>query len=143
MKSFVSILFAALLAFLCSACTEASLHLQAQTANAVAYAANAALPILVERYRQEGLDAIAKAPTRDEAERAIDAVRLKWQPVWKQWETLRIAEDAWAKAIEERGDLMSALRALGDAYCSLLVVWPEDVPVVPLAPLRCAKEAIP
>lgn len=119
------------------ACNANELQIQAQTANAVAAAANSTLPILVANYRLDGLEAIAQAGTADEAQRGVAAVKAKWAAVWNGWEALRIAEDDWAKAIEQRGALAPSLRALVVAYCALLAVWPDGIPVVPLAPLRC------
>ena len=112
-------------------------QIQAQTANAVASGANAALPMLVDKYRQEGNRAIEKAASRPDAEAALSAIKAKWKPVWDAWEVLRVAEDAWATALELGGDTTGALVGLKKAYCGLQGVWPDDVPVVPLAPLKC------
>jgi hypothetical protein len=131
-------IFVLVLALLVAACDLSALQIQVQTANALATAANTALPMLVERYRQEGIKAIEKATTKDEAEKAVAEVKVKWQPVWKAWETLRVAEDTWAKAIEARGEPGAALKSLSEAYCQLVVVWPGEIPALPLAPVRCS-----
>ena len=93
--------FLAVLAVLClgAGCDSAALQIQAQTANAVAGAANAGLPVLVERYKAEGGAAIEKAATRAEAETGVAAVKDRWSPIWYAWEALRVAEDGWAVAI--------------------------------------------
>lgn len=132
-----SALVAAALAFVLWGCNPNALSIQAQTANLVASAANSALPILVERYRREGDAAIARSGDRAEAEAAVAAVKDKWSPVWTAWEALRIAEDGWAATLEQGGDAKAALGALRDAYCALLGAWPNDVPAIPLAPIRC------
>lgn len=118
-------------------CDGAALQIQAQTANAVAAAANAGLPVLVERYKAEGDVAVAKAATRAEAETGVAAVKERWSPIWSAWEALRVAEDGWALAIEQGGDLGAAIQGLSVAYCGLVAVWPEDIPAIPLSPLRC------
>jgi len=118
-------------------CDAGALQIQAQTANAVASAANAGLPVLVERYKSEGDAAIERAATRAEAETGVAAVKERWAPVWAAWEALRVAEDGWAVAIEQGGDLGAAIQGLSVAYCGLVAVWPEDIPAIPLSPLRC------
>lgn len=114
---------------------------QIQTANSVAQAANATLPMLVETYRQEGLAAIEsvkdKGGTADDARKAIESVKTKWQPIWEAWAALRIAEDAWAKALEEDKDTTAALVGVRTAYCGFMARWPGSVPVIPLAPVIC------
>ncbi len=132
-----TVLLAVALCFL-NGCGVSARQIQAQTATAVANSANASLPILVGRYRLEGDRAIAEATDRAGAEAAVAAVQQKWTPVWKSWETLRLAHGAWA-ALLEKGDvgLAAALSALGDAYCGLLKVWPGDVPAIPLSVVRC------
>ena len=131
--------FLAVLAVLClgAGCDSAALQIQAQTANAVAGAANAGLPVLVERYKAEGDAAIEKAATRAEAETGVAAVKDRWSPIWSAWEALRVAEDGWAVAIEQGGDLGAAIHGLSVAYCGLVAVWPADIPAIPLSPLRC------
>jgi hypothetical protein len=122
-------------------CSDPFRQVQIHTADSVAEAANAALPILVERYRQEGFRAIdavkASGGNADDAKAAVEAVRAKWAPIWKAWETLSVAQDAWADALESGGDGGATVEALKEAYCGLRGVWPDDIPAVPLAPLRC------
>ncbi|MHC4854653.1 MAG: hypothetical protein ACYTF5_21835 [Planctomycetota bacterium] len=105
----------------------------------MAQGANSGLPILVERYRLEGDRAIAKAADREAAEVAIAAIKEKWKAVWKAWEAIRVAEDTWATALEEGGDLGAALPAMKAAYCGLVRVWPDDIPAIPIALVRCPK----
>lgn len=128
-------------------CNQTVMQVQAQTATAVASAANAALPVLVERYRREGIEIVLavkqRGGTADEARDLLQGLKDRWAPVWEAWEGLRIAQDAWADSIEGGGSPAAAAAALKDAYCGLMLVWPEDIPAVPLAPLSCAKEAIP
>ncbi len=128
-------------------CTDPARQIQARTADTVAQAANSALPILIERYRQEGFRAIdavkASGGSAEDAKAAVKAVKAKWEPIWAAWETLRVAQDAWADALEGGGDPAAALGALKEAYCGLRQVWPEDIPAVPLAPIKCSPKAAP
>lgn len=114
---------------------------QSQTANSVAAAANAALPTLVEAYCQEGLRVIdevkEKGGSAAEARVATAAVQEKWKPIWEAWAELRIAEDAWADALEKGSDTTAALAGLRSAYCGFMARWPGTIPVVPLAPIIC------
>lgn len=118
-------------------CSPSAIQIEAATANAVALAANSALPLLAEAFRQDGLSAIAdvkaRGGTADEARAAVAAVEAKWAPVWRGWAALRIAEDAWATALEQGGDTAAALAAVRLAYCGLLSEWPSSVPkLVPM-----------
>ncbi len=131
-------LMAAVVAFsLGVGCGGAALQIQAQTANAVAAAANAGLPVLVARYKAEGDAAIATATTRADAEAGVAAVKERWAPIWSAWEALRAAEDGWAVTIEQGSDMAAAIQGLSVAYCGLVAVWPEEIPAIPLSPLRC------
>jgi hypothetical protein len=122
-------------------CNDAALQIQARTADGIAQAANASLPMLVERWRQQGFDALEEVlrrkGSREEAEAAVAAVEAEWAPVWKAWDTLQIAQDHWATAIESGGDLGVALTEMVAAYCEFRAVWPKYIPAMPLAPLRC------
>jgi hypothetical protein len=123
-------------------CANPALQIQAATADSVAEAANSALPILVQRYREEGFRELERlkaegGANQDDANAALEVVKAKWKPIWDAWEALSIAQDAWATALETGGDTGPALKALKKAYCELRGVWPEDIPAVPLAPMRC------
>jgi hypothetical protein len=132
-----------ILATLLLGCGNAALQIQAATADAVADSSNAALPILVERYRDEGFRVLIKAKAdggnQDEARAAVAVVKKKWEPIWKAWETLRIAHNGWSDALESSGNYLAALIGLKNAYCALRIVWPDDIPAIPLGPVRCAK----
>lgn len=125
------------------ACSSATLQVESRVADGVAVAGNTALPILVERYRDEGIDAILAVKhaggSADEARAAVDAVKARWAPVWTAWDALAAAQDGWATAIEQGGDASAALGGLKAAYCSLLFSWPKDVPAAPLAPISCGE----
>jgi hypothetical protein len=124
-------------------CTDPARQIQARAADSVAQAANSALPILIERYRQDGFRALDKLKaaggTADDVPATLDAVRAKWKPVWDAWKALVVAQDAWADALEGGGNPTAAVTALKDAYCGLRGVWPEDIPAVPLAPVKCPE----
>ncbi len=128
-----------------SGCGNAALQIQVQAANGVATAANAGLPILIERYDQEGIDAIMAVKkvggTKDDSRAAAATVKAKWDPVWRAWETLKVAQDAWAGALESGGDTSAALGQLKGAYCGLKEVWPKEIPAVPLGPMKCPDPA--
>ena len=132
-----------LLALLLTGCPDAALQIQAQTADAVAQAANTELPVLVAQFRQDGLDALAlvekQGGTADKAREELAKVEAKWAMVWKAWATLRVAHDAWATALESGAGYAAALDGLSKAYCGLLKLWPGQVPIVPLAPVLCPQ----
>jgi hypothetical protein len=118
-------------------CPDSARQIQVQAANSLATAANTALPMLVERYRQEGLQVVAAAKTREEAEVGVAQVKLKWAPVWKAWGALALAEGLWADALEKDIDTSTVILELKTAYCALLKVFPEDIPALPLVLLTC------
>jgi hypothetical protein len=131
------------LVMMTSGCPDFSRQIQAQTANGIANGANAALTILQERYRQEGLAVLTEVHrsggTEAEARAELQKVIDKWKPIWQAWETLRVAEDAWATAIEQGGDTAAVLAAMKKAYCGLMQLWPESIPAIPLAPIKCEE----
>lgn len=133
----------AMLLVLAASCADPLRQIQIHTADSLAEGANSALPILVSSYRQEGFAAIdavkASGGTAAEARAAIEDIKARWKPVWQAWETLRVAQDAWADALEGGADTAAALVVLKDAYCGLRSVWPQDIPAVPLVPVRCPK----
>jgi hypothetical protein len=110
---------------------------QPQVATVVATGANAALPILIAAYRQQGLDAIQKAPDRASANVQLAAVEAEWEPVWKVWKMLEVADVAWVKSIEAHGDTAAIEAVVKTAFCDLLKVWPKSVPAKPIVPLVC------
>lgn len=112
-------------------------QIQVQTANSIAIASNAALPTLVGEYKQQGVTAINLSKTEEEATKKILAIQEKWQPIWKAWETLRVAHSAWADVLESNGDWLASLLALKNAYCGLLLVWPKEIPAIPMASVVC------
>ena len=120
---------------------KAPIEAQARVADGIAVAANAALPMLVEHYRQEGYTALQgvkdKGGNVDDANKAIDEVKDRWHPLWNAWASLAIAQNGWAAVLESGVDPAKALDELKNAYCELMAVWPDDIPAVPLAPLRC------
>jgi hypothetical protein len=85
----------------------------------------------------EGDKAIANSKTEAEARTRIEQIKADWKLVWASWETLRVAQDAWAKALEDGGDTAATLKALGEAYCGLQKVWPKQIKAIPLGPLQC------
>ena len=137
-------IFKVLLLVLClGGCDMSARQIQAHTADGVAQAANAALPILLDRYRQDGLDAIAKAETKADAEAALAAVKTRWEPLWKSWEAVRIAQNSWASALEAGKGTAAALAAVRSAYCGLQEVWPATITALPVVPISCLESKEP
>jgi hypothetical protein len=101
------IIFCILLAVL-SGC---SAQQQATAAAAVATSMNASLPLLIETYKQEGLDAIRRAPDRATAEAELAEIEGRWRPVWVAWDALASAE---------------VYQAVVEHYCSLMWNWPLE-----------------
>lgn len=128
-------------ALLCVGCTNALYQAQVHTANGIGTGANAALPILIDQYSNEGFRVLLEAKeagrTRIEAEAALKVVIDKWASIWEAWEALVVAQDRWATALEEGGNTGAALVGLKSAYCGLRGVWPDNIPAVPLVPLVC------
>jgi len=139
----LSILLALVLSLGTAGCPEfwAVLKSQDDAATAVADVANAALPMLVELYTQDGYRVIDKAKTPEEATDGIVAVEKKWKPVWQAWNVLRVAQNLWADTIESKGDTTQAFQGIKDAYCGLMVVWPKEIPVIPMGAFSCGEVA--
>lgn len=106
-------------------------------AQALATAANALLPILIDAMEQEGNIAIDKASSRQEAEDALAAIEKSWEPIWEKWKLLVVAQDAWARTIEGGGDTTEALAALKKAYCGLMAIYPKSIPAAPIGLVTC------
>jgi hypothetical protein len=129
--------------------SKTAIEAQARVADGIALAANSALPVLVDRYRQDGLIELQavkdRGGSREDAEAAIQAVKDRWHPLWNAWASLAVAQNGWADVLEHGGDGARALAELRNAYCELLAEWPGEIPVVPLAPLSCpaSKEPTP
>jgi len=133
------VLVSLLLSLFCTGCPDYVKQAQIQAANTVADTSNAVLPMLVTLYREIGFRAIDVAKSEQEALAGIAGIEKKWQPVWKAWETLRVAQDAWANALEHGGTTMAAFDALKNAYCALMKVWPDDVPATPIGVIACGE----
>ena len=142
MKRFVPLLLVVVACTILSGCGLTGRQVQAETATAIATTGNAALPILVERYRQQGLRAVDQADTEEKARAETARVDREWAPIWKAWATLRLAQDVWATALEKGGDTGAALGALREAYCGLEAVWPKDIPAIPLGPVVCGEKEL-
>lgn len=137
----VRVLVLVWLALVLCGCPGSTLQVQAQAANVVAAAANASLPVLVEAYRLEGMEAIdavkAQGGTAEQARRAVDEVKARWAPIWLAWGKLKEAENQWATALEAGNESAGAVVALRAAYCELEACWPASVPAMPLSFAKC------
>jgi len=114
-------------------CGSSARALQAKAADAAARGANAALPVLVESYRHQGLTAIDAATTPAEAKASLAGVEAKWKPVWEAWKAVGIAHDGWAKVLESGGDEAAAFEAVRRAFCGLRSLPPakDSLPQIP------------
>jgi hypothetical protein len=103
-------------------CAAQQRQAQKVVASSFAVAANDVGDVLQRAYAQEGLDAIAKAKTRQDAEASLDQIRAKWRPVWAALDKVRAAQNVWATALERGDDLdrvNDAARGVIGAYCAL------------------------
>jgi len=122
--------------FFLSGCPD-PYQIQAQTANSISLAANTSLPILIDEYKQQGTHEITLSKNEVDATSRLLVVEKKWQPVWKAWETLRVAHNAWASIIEGKGDTIASFLALKDAFCGLMNVWPAEIRAIPMSGIVC------
>jgi len=131
----ISLFLVALFAVTLTCCAP---RLEAQTANAMAIAANAALPMLVDQYKAEGIEAIDAAASKDQALAELAVVRERWRTVWQAWDAVQAAHDAWATSIEQGVGSAKSQEAMRTAYCNLLELWPKGLPAMPLSIVRCS-----
>jgi hypothetical protein len=114
-------------------------QIQVQTANSISVAANTALPMLIQEYKQQGVTEISLSKTEEEATRRVLVIEQKWHPIWESWEVLRIAHDTWAGVLEAKGDALAALMEFKKAYCGLIKIWPVEIRAIPMAGVICEK----
>ncbi len=107
-----------LVIFLCWNCQRP----EAATAVATAELLNHVLTMLVQQYEKEALKAVEISTSREEAELVVDAVDLRWKPVWIAWEGLRVAQDRWATNIEggTEADAYETMQAWCKLHAALL-----------------------
>lgn len=129
------------LSLLVVSCTTQGMSIQAYTADSVAAAANASLPVLIEEYRQEGYRAIDKAETEHDARMSTANIMDQWRPVWAAWRTLKDTQEAYATVIENGGDVIPAINKLRTAYCSFMDIWPASIPIKPIATITCSDSS--
>lgn len=122
-------------------CGASARQIQAQVGHTIGESANQALPILVNRYEKMGDDILAelkaRGATKSEARSAIEGHKANWEPIWKAWDSLQIAQNGFADALESGGSIMDYLSELRQAFCELRAVWPKEIPAIPLAPVVC------
>ena len=112
---------------------------QRVAASVVGQAANDALPLLVEHYKQQGLAIVERAGTEQEAQVELASLDDRWEVVWRAHHALELSQHGWADAIEGGLDTAAALRALEAAWCVLQGVWPADLEPIPLQLGGCAE----
>jgi hypothetical protein len=135
MKYFVAFMYLFCLLFLVG-CPKFD-QIQVQAANSVAIASNAALPVLVAEYKQQGVTEINLSKTEEEATKRVLVIEQKWHPVWMAWEVLRTAHDTWSTILESGGDTLSSFLAIKNAYCGLIKIWPAEIRAIPMAGIVC------
>jgi hypothetical protein len=140
MRRFLSaIVFAAVL-ILSPGCGPKSIEVQTKAANTIAASVNALTPLLRDMEQKEGNDAIDRAPDKATAKMWLVAIEAKWQPMWNAHKALSIAEDAWAKILEQGGDTTAAYSAVERAFCQLAPLLPkrDDIKIAPIAGVLCS-----
>jgi hypothetical protein len=140
----IFILVAVLLSLVSMGCSSGARVIQAQTANAIAGSANGMLPLLLDKYDEEGMTVLRAVKdaggNREDALAAIEEVKRKWKPVWLAWDTLQLAHDRWATLLEKGSDTSTALKELKSAYCRLRAIFPSELPVIPLGIVQCEEQ---
>lgn len=131
-----------LLVLALAGCTSSATGVQARIADGIGVAANQSLPMLVNRYESMGDQILQRLKERgdvsmEEARAAIQAHKDNWAPVWKAWESLQVAQNGYADALEQKLPLAAIVTELREAFCELRAAWPEDIPAIPLAPVVC------
>lgn len=92
-----------------------------------------AVPRLAQLEQREGLDAIAKASSREEAVAELAAVRERWAPVWAGIDAIEATHAAYI----EGGSPLELLKGLHGRYCEtreLTGARGVELPDVPLMP---------
>ena len=134
---FKVIVFAAMVQsslWLCG-CVPTARQQHAIVASAMARGVNLSIPKIIQVYDLEKIAAIRavheKGGSRAEAERALQEVREQWRPVWVAIDSLAIAQDGYAGAIEKGSP--TNMSELLDAYCELsrAVAPMQPMPVIP------------
>lgn len=123
-------------------CSATQRRAEVVTASVLADTANAALPVLIAAYQAEGDRAIDAAATQADARVARDAVRVRWSPVWRAWDAVRLAHGVWATALESNGsadDINKAAGALREAYCAMRGVVPPGVALAEVVGFGCGS----
>jgi hypothetical protein len=114
----------------------------ARAANALAVASNAALPFVVDRYRNEQLEQLDSDAGEIETRSRVIEVRHQWAPVWLAWESYRVAFGVYATALEQADSdgAGAALARMGAAACAFRASLPRELaPKLPALPVRCPR----
>jgi hypothetical protein len=115
------------------------------TANLVVKFANDSSPVLLQMYRQEGIDALDSVACDagvDECDKAtktaLDAVDARWAKIWDAWDALAVARDDY-EAVQKTGRVPDA-QQLERTYCAFMALIPnkylKQLPVLPVT-VRC------
>jgi hypothetical protein len=121
-------------------CGPKAIDTQAKIANDVAIAANAIAPVLLASEQAEGDKAIDAATDKATAKAALAKVEAKWAPVWVSYRAVAVAQDAWATALEKKGDTTVAVQQLQAAFCKLKTLLPPEVKIpAPVAIIVCQE----
>ncbi len=92
-------------------------HPDAAAAIAVHRVFDKVMVMLVQQYEKEGLKAVDMATSRDEAVLLVEAVDLRWAPVWTAYTALQTQYNEMAEELESDNEVDSA--ATLNAWCTL------------------------
>jgi hypothetical protein len=121
-------------------CGPKAIEVQSKVANDVALAANAIAPVLLATEQAEGDKAIDAAADKAAAKAALVVIQKKWDPIWISYRAVAVAQDAWATALEKKGDTTAAVQALQAAFCKLKVLLPPEIKIpAPVAIIVCLE----
>jgi hypothetical protein len=127
-------------ALVVAGCGPKAIDVQSKVANDVALAANAIAPVLLTSEQAEGDKAIDAATDKAAARVALAKVEAKWAPVWVSYRAVAVAQDAWATALEKKGDTTVAVQQLQAAFCKLKTLLPPEVKIpAPVAIIVCQE----
>jgi len=110
---------------------------QILAANEIAEAANKVGVELGARMGAALMQCVEAADTRSASQSCRANVETTWAPVWKAWDGVRAAHDAWtAVLLHQSGDLAGASARFESAWCTLRAAVPSSVSLPPVG--RCS-----
>jgi hypothetical protein len=119
-------------------CGSAPHRVEQPIVEAAAVSGDAAVRLVGDAERREGLRVIEASGSLAEAREGLEALEARWSVAWAALDALAVAQDIAAEALEagEPPDLV----ALGRAFCSALeVLGALDVELPGVPAMGCAK----